>query len=75
MAYVIEKIENGIAVLEEMNNHKNNELVVINVQLLPNEAKEGDIIQKDGKLYFINNELTNKRLNNLTERMRNLFKK
>ena len=64
--YTIEKIEGNIVTLED---RTNNVFLEINKDILPNNIKEGDILDLvDGK-YIINKESTKK----LREDIRNKF--
>jgi hypothetical protein len=72
MVYIIDRIENSIAVCESMNDGNNIEIAVA---LLPKEAKEGDAIRKEGSRFTIDSALTNRRMADLTIKLDRLFSK
>ena len=72
MLYIIDRIENGIAVCECK---ETGERLEIEVKVLPAKAKEGDIIKKDNDSYILDLSLTKKRKAELTDRLNRLFQK
>ena len=76
MKYIIDRIEDGRAVLECMETDQSMDIDALE---LPKEAKEGDIVCKDdesgGGDYIIDHALTEERRARLTKRMNDLFAK
>ena len=72
MVYVIDRIENSIAVCESLDTGDKLEITVSD---LPKGVKEGDMIQKDGDGYVVNAEATKQRKAELSGRLDRLFKK
>ena len=73
MIYVIDRIENGIAVCECL---ETGAVLEISKKNLPKGAREGDVIRRqDEHSFSIDAELTKKRRENLTNRMNRLFKR
>jgi len=72
MIYIIDRIENEIAVCESLNSGEKLEIGIAN---LPKNAKEGDAITKDGDIYTINYDLTKQRKAEMRERLNRLFQK
>lgn len=68
--YTVEKIEDNMVVLE---NRNNNELINIEKKLLPNNIKEGDILDFINNKYIINDKLTNEKRNNIRNRFNSLI--
>ena len=72
MIYIVDKIENDIAVLE---NKDTKEIINVNISCLPSLIKEGSILKYDGSKYYIDNELERKRRQDLLERFKRLKNK
>ena len=72
MRFVIDQIENGKAVLED----ENRNTIIISIELLDNESKEGDIVVFDSKQskYHIDKIETERKRKRLKEKMNNLWK-
>ena len=68
MNYIIDRIENDIAVIEY--NDKTFEIPKSN---LPTGAKEGHVLIKNGESYTIDWDLTKKRHNNIKNRLEKLL--
>lgn len=72
MIYIVDKIEDNIAVLE---NKDTREIINVNISCLPSFIKEGSILKYDGSKYYIDNELEIKRRQDLLERFKRLRNK
>jgi len=72
MTYLIDRIEGGIAVLEAVTT---NEIIEVPKENLPKTAREGHVLRKDGDTYTIDREATNKRREQLRERLENILKR
>jgi len=72
MVYIIDRIENGIAVCESLETGGKLE---VEAKDLPKRAKEGDTIRDDGGTYLIDAALTKQRKSELSDRLDRLFKK
>ena len=72
MIYIVDKIEDNIAVLE---NKDTREIINVNISYLPSLIKEGSILKYDGSKYYIDNELEMKRRQDLLERFKRLRNK
>ena len=72
MTYVIDRIEDGIAVLECMDT---GEIIEILQRSLPRTAREGHILQKDGDAFIIDREATQKRRVELRERLEKILQR
>lgn len=72
MIYIVDKIEDNIAVLE---NKDTREIINVNISCLPSLIKEGSILKYDGSKYYIDNELERKRRQDLLERFKRLRNK
>jgi len=70
MTYVIDRIENGVAVLECM---ATGEVIEISQRSLPKTAREGYILHKDGDTFTIDREATQKRRGQLQERLKRIL--
>jgi len=78
MKYIIDRIEDGRAVLECL---ETDESVDIDAMELPKEAKEGDVVcavdcsdgNAEGETYIIDHASTEERRARLTKRMNDLF--
>lgn len=71
MKYVIDRIENDIAILEEINTK---EIVELNIKELPNDIEEGKVLIKVDDNYLIDEEEKIIREKEISERFKNLFK-
>lgn len=69
MKFVVDRIENDIAVLE---NIKNKEIINISLKLLPKNLKEGDVLKFNNNKYFLDNNEKQARLNRIREKMKML---
>ena len=72
MAYIIDRIENGVASCECLETGDKLEIAASN---LPKGAKEGDAIRNDGAGYTIDSAFTKQRKAELSDRLDKLFKK
>lgn len=72
MKYSVDRIENNIVVLE---NIENNDIVEVDIDSLPKEIKEGTILNKRDDYYFIDIEEEAKRKNDIINRFQRLKKK
>ena len=72
MTYVIDRIEDGIAVLECMTT---GEIIEIPKETLPKTAREGHILQRDGDTYIIDRGATQKRREQLKERLEKILRR
>ena len=70
--YSIDRIENNIAVCEDLESHK---ITNINKKDLPANCKEGDIIVLYNGKYSIDKEETSKQKDEVSSMVNNLFKK
>lgn len=71
MKYTIDRIEEGIAVCEDSNgNHIN-----IQLSLLPENVKEGDVISAGDSGFAVCREETDERRKQMADRQRSIFKK
>ena len=68
ISYIIDRIENGIAVLESQD-----EMLEIPKSMLPKDAKEGHVLIKNGDSYTIDHDLTKKRRDNIKSRLEKLL--
>ena len=69
MLYSIDKIEDNIVLLENINNKEKNE---VDKSLLPNEIKEGNIIKYENDSYILDKETEEKRRKELEEKLSRL---
>ncbi len=69
MKGIVDRIDNGILILEI-----NKEYLELNVNLFPENIKEGDIVIKDGKRYEILEAETRKRKKEMDNLLESLFK-
>lgn len=69
MKFVVDRIENDIAVLE---NIKNKEIINVSLKLLPKNLKEGDVLKFNNNKYFLDNNEKQARLNRIREKMKML---
>lgn len=72
MRYSIDRIENDIVILENIDN---NDILEININDLPKGIKEGHILVKENDTFVIDAEEENKRKNDLINRFQRLKKK
>jgi len=72
MHYIVDRIESGIAICNCMST---GETMEIKASELPPKTKEGDILAKDGGKYVYDEELSQKRLARLRERVDRLFER
>lgn len=69
MKYAIDKIENNVALLENIKDGSKKE---IDIKMLPLNAKETDILSYDGKVYLVDNNEKEKRIKIIREKMEKL---
>lgn len=69
MRFVVDRIENDIAVLE---NIENNEIVNVSLDKLPTKTMEKDVILYDGKNYVVDIFEKSKRVNRIKDKMSKL---
>ena len=69
MKFVVDRIENDIAVLENM---KNKEIINVSLKLLPKNLKEGDVLKFNNNKYFLDNNEKQVRLDRIREKMKML---
>jgi len=72
MVYIIDRFEGSVAICERM---ETGERVEIDAKNLPGDAREGDVIRRDGDEYIIDLAQSKQRLADLTARMNRLFKR
>ena len=72
MKYSIDRIEGDIVVLENIDN---NEIIEVDINLLPKEIKEGTILIKHDDDYMIDIAEETKRKNDIINRFQRLKKK
>jgi CRISPR/Cas system CMR subunit Cmr4 (Cas7 group RAMP superfamily) len=72
MEYIIDRIENDMAVCENLKSGEKLEIAMTSIQ---KSAKEGVVIKKDGDIYIVDINLTKQRRVELTARLDKLFKK
>ena len=72
MTYVIDRIENNIAVLENINTR---EIINIDINLLPKNIKEGNIIKYKNNKYKIDKKEERKRRQSILEKFNKLKNK
>lgn len=70
MKYSIDRIEDNIAIIQ---NIETGEKIEINIELLPENIKEGTILKKEEK-YTIDEETTNDRKESIQNRFNQLIK-
>lgn len=71
MKYVVDRIENDIVVLEEINTK---EKIELNINELPKEIEEGKVIIKTENNYLIDEEEKLTREEQISQRFKNLLK-
>lgn len=69
MKYSVDKIENEIALLENIDDKSKLE---VNVTVLPSNVKENDILFYDGKKYMFDENETELRIKRIREKMKKL---
>ena len=67
MLYAIDKIEDNIVLLENIDNKEKKE---VDKTLLPNEIKEGNIIKYENDSYTLDQETENKRRKELEDKLK-----
>lgn len=72
MMYSVDKIENGIATIENL---LTKELINVKLKDLPNNVKEKDMLIYDGNSYMLDESLKEKRARMLKDKMELLRKK
>lgn len=72
MMYSVDKIENGIATIENL---LTKELIDVKLKDLPNNVKEKDMLIYDGNSYMLDESLKEKRTRMLKDKMELLRKK
>ena len=66
MSYIIDRIEDGIAVLEDKNT---GEIIELPKKALPRGAKEGQLLTKQGESFVIDRAGTDKRREEMRARL------
>lgn len=69
MKYAIDKIENNVALLENIKDGSKKE---IDIKMLPLNVKETDILSYDGKVYLVDSNEKEKRIKIIREKMEKL---
>ena len=72
MKYAIDKIENDVALLENIKDGSKKE---VNIKDLPSNVIETDILSYDGKTYALDNDEKELRIKKIREKMEKLRKK
>ena len=72
MKYAIDKIENDVALLENIKDGSKKE---VNIKDLPSNVIETDILSYDGKTYTLDNDEKELRIRRIREKMEKLRKK
>ncbi len=72
MMYSVDKVENGIATIENL---LTKELINVKLKDLPNNVKEKDMLIYDGNSYMLDESLKEKRTRMLKDKMELLRKK
>ena len=72
MTYVIDRIEDGIAVLECMTT---DEIIELPKEALPKTAREGHIVIRDGDTFTIDREATQRRREQIRERLERILRR
>ena len=70
--YAIDRIEDNIAICECL---QTGARITVDIQYLPPEANEGDLLRQEGERFVIDEAQTKQRLSDLTDRMNELFDK
>ncbi len=66
--YIIDRFEGDIAVVEA-----NDTMLEIPRRLLPPDAQEGDVLQKDGDAYLVDRDATEKRKEEINRLMKGIW--
>lgn len=66
--YIIDRFEGDIAVVEA-----NDTMLEIPRRLLPSDAQEGDVLQKDGDAYLVDRDATEKRKEEINRLMKGIW--
>ncbi len=69
MKYAIDKIENNVALLENIKDGSKKE---VDIKMLPLNVKETDILSYNGKVYLVDNNEKEKRIKIIREKMEKL---
>ncbi len=69
MRYIIDRFEGRFAVCE----NENREMVNIPASMLPEGAKEGDVLEESGGSYFLNRDETEKARTEIEKLMDDVF--
>ena len=69
MKYAIDKIENNVALLENIKDGSKKE---VDIKMLPLNVKETDILYYNGKVYLVDNNEKEKRIKIIREKMEKL---
>ena len=72
MIYIVDRIENNIAILE---NKETNEIINIDISLLPTNLKEGNVLRYENNTYILDNDEEDKRRQLLVEKFNKLKNK
>ena len=71
MKFAIDRIEKDIAVLENIDN---NDIIEVNVNGLPNNVKEKDIVKKENNKYILDIKEKEERISRINEKFEMLKK-
>ena len=71
MKYIIDRIEDNIAILE---NQETKEMIDIDINELPANIKEGNVLIYENKKYYIDVNLEQERKKNILEKFQKLRK-
>lgn len=69
MKYIVDRIENNIAVLENL---KDNKIISLSLNDLKINVKEKDVLVFDGKVYSLDDNEKEKRIRKIKEKMERL---
>lgn len=72
MIYIVDRIEDNIVVLE---NKDTNEIINIDINLLPTNLKEGNVLRYENNTYILDNDEEDKRRQLLVEKFNKLKNK
>ena len=67
--YTVDRIENNKVVLED----ENKNMIIQDKILFPENIKDGDIVYKDGNIYKIDKDKTNKKRNEIRNKFDSLI--
>ena len=67
--YTVDRIENNKVVLED----ENKNMIIQDKILFPEDIKDGDIVYKDGSIYKIDKDKTNKKRNEIRNKFDSLI--